>query len=290
MENVPIYHFDPGQVMLRLISIPTSKIPISFPSSFLNNLNKDPSIYNYKCVDLNNILALARKWNIKVIFFDGIEPLNALNIIEYINIIKKEGFHVGIRTQGLIPFDLISKLANQSFLDFLLVDISPEGYKDIKTKIKIYNFLSKATYINSLHIEVVVHMAKERPLLIVPIINNIKNKDIPLHIKVYEPIGLGYMPFLKLTTNTLNYVYVHAGGFSLFDTQCPRCKNYIAIRERGILVKLILNENRTCPKCGTRIPFRGDISKMTSKRVARETRGEAIWYHLEALPLRTIIC
>ncbi len=289
MENIPIYHFDPGHTALRLISVPLFKIPINFPTDFLENLNRDPSAYSYKCVDITDLIELAKRWSVRAIFLDGIEPLS----IPYIDVCLKElkdvGFHVGARTQGVISSKTVMELVDNSILDFLLVDVSPEGYFDVETKITVYNFLRELTS-TDLHVEVVVHMDVEKPPLLVPIINNIRKRNIPLHIKVYNPKGLGYNPFLKLTSRSLDYVYVHAGGFSLLDTICPNCKNYIAIRERGVLVKLELAEDLKCPKCGTRILFRGEISKMTPRRVVRETRGEVIWYHLKALPLRIRNC
>jgi len=290
IENIPIYHFDPGHTALRLIGVPSFKVPINFPTEFLKNLNREPFTYSYKCIDINDLIKLAKRWSVKAIFLDGIEPLTISYIDVCLKRIKDKGFHIGARTQGIIPPKVATEFINDSILDFLLVDISPEGYFDVETKVNVYDFLRRITSINLIHVEVVVHMDVEKPSLLVPVINNIKRRDIPLHIKVYNPKGLGYNPFLKLTSKTLDYVYVHAGGFSLLDTLCPNCKNYIAIRERGILIKLELTEDLKCPKCGTRILFRGEVSKMTPKRVIRETRGEVIWYHLKALPLRTRNC
>jgi len=277
LESIPTFHYDPGHPVLRLIVPPKTTVPIIFFNDFLDELNRSPGTYSTESVRLEELLRLVKRWDVRTIFFDGIEPMKD-DVMEAVEFFKKEGIHVGIRTQGFSDVDQL-KLA-----DFIIFDVSPEGFKDVDSKIRVYKLLEELTMLD-IHVEVVIHMTKESPPLIVPIINNVKRREIPLHIKVYEPRGLGYEPFLRLTKRSLDYVYVHAGGFSMLDTRCPRCGNYVAVRERGILVRLEVDERLRCPRCRNPLYFRGDISKSTPKRVIRETRGEVVWYHLRALPL-----
>ncbi len=285
MESIPVFHYDPGHTALRIITAPRERIPVNFTSPFLNELNRRPSSYSLYCTEPENLLKLLRRWEAKALFFDGIEPLSNDEIVDFIKFTKSQKIHVGARTQGFLNDYSILKI-----LDFIIVDIDPNGYEHAKDKINVYDLISEITKKGHMHTEIIVHLKVENPPLIIPLINNIKRREVPLHIKIYEVKGLGYAPFLKITKNVLDYVYVHAGGFSLIETKCPKCGTCIAVRDRGYLVKLVLGPNMTCPKCGMSIPFRGDISESTPKKVIRRTRGEVIWYHPKALPIKIGNC
>ncbi len=288
VEAIPFYHYLSGGDALRLLIPPIkSKAPFECDFCEIGELNMEADNIVWGWITCNDIVRLARRWSVSMVFFDGVEPIINISykaFSELVTQLKKTGISIGLRWQGLNGY---LEKNNDGLLDSVLIDYVPGAYLDSAASYRILKFLEAYNpWKDYVHLEVAVYMEKPVLQVLTPLLQHVNGKDVPLHVFVYESYGGGTVVDLyKRLKEKMPYVYIHADPYSELDTQCPKCSSVVAVRTEGVLHTLAAKDGK-CPKCGHLLLLRKVANEKTPRRVLRETRGETVWYPLESLPVK----
>jgi hypothetical protein len=287
VEAVPFYHFLSGADALRILVPPVStKAPFECDYCDVGELSLEAENVVWGWITCQDIVKLARRWSVSMVFFDGVEPVANVDgevFREAAAELKRAGISVGLRWQGSRP----GPISEEGIIDSVLADYVPGAYLDSSASYRVLKLLeTHDPWKSNLHLEVAVHIEKPLMQALTPLVQHVNSKEVPIHVYIYEPYGGGAVVDLykKLKEKT-PYLYIHADPYSELDTYCPKCSSVIAVRTEGVLHTLAAKDGR-CPKCGHPLLLRRVANEKTPRRILRETRGETVWYPLESLPVK----
>ncbi|GAB6147915.1 hypothetical protein [Stetteria hydrogenophila] len=287
VEAVPFYHFLLGGDALRLL-VPPIRLRAPFECDFcsVGELNTSPGNILWGWAGCGDVVRLAKRWGVSMVFLDGVEPIvnvGAEAVGELFSELRSAGVATGIRWQGLGG----RPGPEWGPVDAILVDYAPGMYSDPRAPYDILEFIdSYNPWEGGLHVEVAAYEEKPDLQLLAPLVHRVEGKEVPIHVFIDDPEGGGpVLDLYKKLKKRTPYVYMHADPYSELDTQCPNCSVVVAVRTEGVLHTVAARDGK-CPKCGYRLLLRRVVSEKTPRRVVAETRGETVWYPLQSLPIR----
>ncbi|BAA79991.2 hypothetical protein APE_1007.1 [Aeropyrum pernix K1] len=255
VESVPLYHYRPGGLVLRLYTGPHgSPRPGGGASSRCLEWGVEvcewmsrPGSFPAYTVGLERLRGLAGRWGVEAAVLDGLESwLHA-------PCARRLGLPLAARTQGLLEpgaeeLGLLEALAAE--YTYLLGG----GGSNLALARTVEEAVGKGVWV-----EVVVYMP--RPVessLLAPPLQAAREAGAPLHLVVLDHGGGGPLSRLAAEVERLHWpVYIHSPPYSRLDTRCPRCGTVVATRREGLLDAMQLASGGRCPRCGAGIPVKG---------------------------------
>lgn len=278
IESVPAYHFTPGSIVARVVLsgdygrfYECTAFPVCEYSGSLASLP----------VRIERILARAKSWRASTLVIEGPEPLAGLreDQLESLLGIRKHGFRLGVRVQG---FSLeAAERASQADLivfDYLVEYASDPGVRVTARRSLDIILDSKAW------VEVAAYIRRPEYASVAPLIDALEGTSVPLHLYIEDHAGGAALTRLKeQLEEVIEYLYIHNKPYEYLDTNCPRCRAPIALREEGVLRAIEVGENNTCWKCGYKIALVSPVNKRTPRVALLVARGGVAWYPPQGL-------
>ncbi|MGC8674853.1 hypothetical protein [Fervidicoccus sp.] len=222
---------------------------------------------------------LARRYNPRLIMFNGSNPLKHEWILRSIELIKKMNIDVGISYScHKIDENFSSSTAGYYAPKIFNASIIYKNIEKIERCIEFSNLKKEAT-------ELQVFLENKGDKAIVDLLLDHFNEfEFPVHI--YNWIDeMSKEEINKIMSISLNtYFHDHTGkSINYFATRCQKCRNVVVTRHEENLMKNNLN-GENCPFCGYKILYKSPLKKYNISKTFVSKKVEINWLMNIELP------
>lgn len=277
IEKKPLFHFNPGSKVLSIAS-PFCNFFCRFCCNW--SISQKRSTTQTSEMSPESVVKTAKRLHCAGISYTYTEPTTFFEwAYDSAKLAHDSSLFNTFVTNGYITPEAVDTIS--PYLDAATVDFkgtgSPIFYKEVMkvpSMDPIYQCL-KAMKRNSIHLEVTnlivprIGDSKERLLELAHWIVDNLEADTPMHLLRFFPSG----EMLETEETTiasveearnicleagLRYVYTgNTSGLEGENTHCPNCQELLIERHDSSVTKWELKDDRTCPKCGTKLPIKG---------------------------------
>lgn len=272
IEKAPFYHFLPGSERITLATVSCNQRCKYCQNWEISQVSLEDR-YHYDAMP-EDIVAIAKKYNVKIICFTYTEPIVFYEYMyDIAKLARNEGIKTAVVTGGFINPEPLKELCK--VVDAIKIDLKgfdEKFYEDICGS-QLQPVLDACQIVKETktHLEIVN--------LVVPTLNDDTAKirqmcvwlkenlgdDVPLHFTRFSPAyKLTNLPPTPITSLEnaikiarrvgLKYVYIgNVPGHEANNTYCPNCKKLL-IKRIGFTVIKNNIKNGQCPFCKTKIP------------------------------------
>ncbi len=275
VEALPLYHYHPGTVLLKLW---VGGYTYRCEGCPWEPLASGPRSLELRPVDVDLIVERAEKARAAHIAVAGAEPLINDWVYEACRELRDRGYSCGYKSSGYVSWGRLKRAARTG--DFLVYEVVGDPPGDVDFRVFLDN-LSRLRG-EETHLEIVYYHrpGSRRSSTHLSAVLGALDSRTPLHV---APLGSEGMPaqearrlYERAVDSGLKYVYIHGDPWERYSvTHCPSCGVPLVERLEGRVSAVALEDGR-CPKCGGRVDIIG-LKPIPKRRVVWLLEEDIVW-------------